>query len=452
MAQKKSGAQREHRRKRRARNRAISFVVFLILIVGIGFGGYMGVRFFLKMSSENHVREEQHLEAVLSENAIVSDNSVPESVLPEIPVEEDEVPPEEIEVDLDELSEEERAVRELVASMPLEEKIAGLFVIHPEAITGVDPVVIAGDGTRSALEQNAIGGFWYQPKNVTGAEEIKEMISGTKEMYREIYGRDIMLFVQEEGAMNTIAGTTTGESAIDAAAVIGASGDASNAYNGYLNLARILHNYGMPCDFGINCAVKQTEDCYLGERAFHEDAQIVAEMVNSATRGLNDQMVFACLMDFPGEGRLTADPGVEATYVDATLEQMQETDLLAFQAGIDAKAPMIRMSAAYYKEAFGEDVPATFSESVISNLRNELGFSGVIVSADLSLPSINAKYSAADSAVLALQAGCDIILCPSDYTLAHAAIAAAVANGTITEQRIEESLIRIYMMQQNAGE
>lgn len=93
----------------------------------------------------------------------------------------------------------------------------------------------------------------------------------------------------------------------------------------------------------------------------------------------------------------------------------------------------------------GEDVPCSLSSAMITDvLRGELGFQGVVITADMDQKAITAHYTSGEAAVMALQAGADMIMKPADFAEAYAAVLAAVADGTLTEERIDESLTRIY--------
>ncbi len=441
---KKNEESREKRRKRRVKNQAISFIVLFVLIGCLGFGAYKGISYLAEKHQEKKAQEES-LEASASENAAVSEDGIPESVLPEIT---EEIPEEEEE---EEIPEDEVEIRAMLAEMPLEQKVANLFVVYPEAISTEKVVTSAGEDLREMLTKYAVGGILFRTGNITGAEELKTLLSDIQGMNQELYGRDLFMFVAEEGAVNTIAGTIPDVVAIDSANAIGSSEDSANAYNGFLHMGTVLAGYGVNANFGLCCAVGDAETCYLEERLFGSDGELVADMVHSAVSGLTDQKIMPCLLDFPGEGELTTDPTKEPAYVEKTLGEMRDKDLLPFISGIEMGAPMIRMSMAYYKAAFGEDAPATLSPVAIQTLREELGFEGVIVSANLSEDTIATRYTAAQASLLSFIAGCDIILCPADFAEAYAAMLNAVTDGTITEQRIDESLIRIYKMREEQG-
>ena len=108
---------------------------------------------------------------------------------------------------------------------------------------------------------------------------------------------------------------------------------------------------------------------------------------------------------------------------------------------------MIMVSNVTAEAASGEAVPCSMSSAMITDvLRGELGFEGVVITAPMDQKAVTGNYSSAEAAVMALQAGADMILKPANFAEAYAGVMAAVADGTISEERIDESLNRIYSL------
>ena len=131
--------------------------------------------------------------------------------------------------------------------------------------------------------------------------------------------------------------------------------------------------------------------------------------------------------------------------------EMRQTEWQPFIAAIAAQAEMIQMSSI---TARGIDAtcPATLSSAVIQEiLRDELGFTDVIVTASLRSPAVTNAYDAGEAAVLALQAGADVLLLPEDLEAAVLCIHQALRQGDLTEERIDESVARILALKIQAG-
>ncbi len=432
---KQRDSRREERRRRRIRNQIIAYLVLVLLIAGVFVGGYFGIRFLVQnIKSGNQ-------QSVISDNQIANSESVNGSGVistPEEVVSDNEVPAPE---PVDPLQEE---IAAYLSSMTLEQKVANLFIVTPESITGVTTATQAGDGTRTALGEYAVGGIVYSGKNVQNADQFKEMLTNTKNMYQELYNTELWTIVQEEGAVNVIAGDATGVAAQQAAGEIGTSGDTGNAYQAYVTIGSYLNEYGIDVNLGPVCDVPG-EESYLGNRGFNADADIVTSMIQSAVSGQSDSGIITCLTAFPGQGSASGNPADGTATTGKTLDEMRSTDFLPFSAGIMAGAQMVMVSNMTAESAAGEAVPCSLSSVIITDvLRGELGFQGVVITADMDQKAITDHYTPGEAAVMALQAGADMIMKPANVAEAYAAVLEALADGTLTEERIDESLTRIY--------
>ena len=124
---------------------------------------------------------------------------------------------------------------------------------------------------------------------------------------------------------------------------------------------------------------------------------------------------------------------------------MQQTDLPAFQSGIDAGADFVMVSHMSLPNVVGDDTPCSLSGAVISDLlRNQLGYNGIVITDALDMSAITDSYSSAEAAVKAIEAGADMLLMPENFEEAYQGVLDAVQNGTISEDRINESFKRIY--------
>ncbi len=132
---------------------------------------------------------------------------------------------------------------------------------------------------------------------------------------------------------------------------------------------------------------------------------------------------------------------------ERTLEEFRAEEFTVFQAGIDAGADMVMVSHIAAPALTGDNTPCSLSSAVVTDLlRDELHFDGVIITDALNMSAITDYYGADEAAVLALRAGCDMLLMPEDYEKAYNAVLQAVQeeNGPISEERINDALRRIY--------
>ncbi|MGN0402475.1 MAG: glycoside hydrolase family 3 protein [Acetatifactor sp.] len=420
---------REARRKRRIRNQIISYIVVTVLLIAAGTGVVYGVK--------NIMAEKQAQEAARQSEQAVLDSlvnnegeiSVPEPSSSTEPVV--ELTPEQ---KLDEIINEA-----VIGVMPLEDKVAGLFIVTPEAITNVSAAVMAGEGTQKALSQYAVGGLIYFEKNIVSPEQFREMMSNT-----QLYTRyPLFLAVDEEGGRVARLSDNGIGTKVDAASVIGQQG-VDNAYQSGVILGSNLSGAGLNLDLAPVADLKIGEESYMGDRSFGSDPQVVGPVTAAVVQGIQSQGVSACLKHFPGMGSTTRDPHKEIAGTDRTEAQFRAEEFPVFQAGIDSGVKMVMISNIAAPALSGNDLPCVFSEEVIGILRNEMGFEGVIISDAMNMSAVSDYYDSAEASIMAIKAGCDMILMPEDFEKAYNGVLEAVKNGTISEERINDSLRRIY--------
>ncbi len=424
---------RAYRHRRRIRNQIIVYaVVFVFMAVVIG-GCVFAGRSIISVARQKRLAEEQ-LQLAEEQQRLQEEQEAHDVVIdaPE-PVEEE---PEE-----DYLGE---IVTAYISEMPIEDKVAGLFIVQPEVITGVSTVTQAGDGTREALDKCAIGGLIYFKKNIKDKEQITEMLSNTFSMSKY----PIFLAVDEEGgSVSRVVESGIDVEQVGDMAAIGQTGDAAQAYEAGMTIGTYLRELGFNLDFAPVADLADVETGELGDRVFGSDAQAVSDMVSNMVGGIEGAGVSSCLKHFPGIGDVEGDTHSGRVETTKTLEEMRNYELLPFKAGIDAGADLVMVSHITASAVDEEAVPSSLSRVIVTDvLRNELGFQGVIITDALDMGAITEYYTSEQAAVMAIEAGVDMLLMPEDFNAAYDAVLAAVQDGTISEERINESLERIYRL------
>ncbi len=415
---------REHRRQRRRRNQIMAYLTLIVILALIVGGSLMALKYLTAPKDSKTDDMEAHIDSLVSSEEEIQKPD-PSSFVPE-------------------LTEEEKLdaiVNGAIEVMPLEDKVAGLFIVTPESITGVSTATQAGDGTKIALGQYAVGGVVYFAKNITSAQQISEMINNTV-----LYSRyPIFVGVDEEGgSVNRVAKAGIGTD-VGNAADIGATGDAGNAYQAGKTIAEYLLPLGFNLDFAPVADINNVEKSVIGSRSFGSDAATVAAMVSSMVQGLEESGVSSCLKHFPGIGSSVDDTHNGLASTDRSAEDFRANEFTVFKAGIDAGVDFIMVSHMAATGLTGDKTPATFSPEIVTSiLRNELNFKGVIITDALNMSAISEYYGADEAAIMAVKAGCDMLLMPEDFEKAYNGVLDAVKNGTIAEERIDDSLRRIY--------
>ena len=179
-------------------------------------------------------------------------------------------------------------------------------------------------------------------------------------------------------------------------------------------------------------------------RSFGSDPALVSRMAAAELRGLNDQGIIGMYKHFPGHGGTTADSHEGYVYVEENLDQLKSQALVPFQNGIDDGVRVIMVSHIACPNVTGDNTPATLSKTLITDLlREEMGFDGMVITDALNMGAITEQYTADQAAVNAVLAGADMLLMPADFQTAYQGILNAVAEGTLTEERINDSVRRI---------
>ena len=189
----------------------------------------------------------------------------------------------------------------------------------------------------------------------------------------------------------------------------------------------------------------------IGSRAFGTDPEKVAEMVAACVKGFRDSGMVCTLKHFPGHGDTEEDSHYGEAKSWKTLDELRTCELRPFQAGIEAGASMIMVGHITLPNVT-EEIPATLSHDIVTGiLREEMKYNGIIITDSMAMNAIANWYSSDEAAVKAIQAGCDMILMPYQLESAVNGIETAVNSGDITEERIEESVLRILKAKLEAG-
>lgn len=367
----------------------------------------------------------------------------------------EEIQKETSEIEHSELSEAEKTekkVLKLLNEMTLEEKIGQLFFITPEKLTGIGVAIQAGDTTKQMLEQYPVGGLIYFSQNIETPDQITSMIENSQSYSR------IPLFIGIDEEGGTLVARIANNPNFNVEKFpnmkeIGATGDPNQAFYVGSTIGSYLHSYGFNMDFAPDAdLLTNPNNSVIGERSFGSDPTLVGTMTAQAVKGFQQENVSAVIKHFPGHGDTKEDSHTEAAIVTKTLDELRMAEFIPFQSGIEAGVDGVMVGHLQVPQVTGTDTPATLSPIIITDiLRNELGFQGLVITDSLSMGAITQYYSSDEAAVLALQAGTDILLMPEDFPLAYQGVLNAVSSGTLSEERIDESVKRILTVKYNRG-
>lgn len=184
----------------------------------------------------------------------------------------------------------------------------------------------------------------------------------------------------------------------------------------------------------------------IGDRAYGATPEAASRSALAAFRATRAVGLLTCGKHFPGHGDTATDSHLELPVVARDRRALARTELPSFRAAIAARIPML-MTAHVHYPALDAELPATLSPTILTGmLRRRLGFRGVIATDDLEMRAIAGHWGPGESAVLALLAGCDLLLfCHRQDWLREAVLAIenAVASGRLPEARIAEAHRRV---------
>lgn len=347
-----------------------------------------------------------------------------------------------------EVTEEEKPslVDETLAGMTLHEKVCQMMFVTPEELTGEDGVTVAGDATRQALENYPVGGIVYFAKNLESQDQVKEMIDNSQK-YSSI---GLFVATDEEGGVVNRLMDTVGTTYIGSMYYYKDDGD-ETAYENAYTIANDMSALGFNLDFAPVADVWSNPDnTVIGERAYSDDYAQAAELVGNAVKGFNDGGVMCTLKHFPGHGDTAEDSHYSSAYVHRTKEEIMADEMQPFRSGIEAGAEFVMVGHLIVPDI--DEVPATLSYKIATGiLRDELKFEGVAITDSFEMESIADNYSVDDAVVMSVKAGIDMILQPKDMASAVNSIEQAVADGELSEDRIDESVRRILTLKESRG-
>lgn len=359
------------------------------------------------------------------------------------------------------------AIKAIIDKMTLEQKVAQLFVVSPETLTGVDSVQYAGDMTYQALQDYPVGGIVFAKDNIDSSSQFGTMTDNLQSYSEDISGLPLFLAAAEEGGSASVLGNNDNldeyyensysdddsdyssssansvHSGAPSMSEIGRKDDSTNAYEAGKSIGSLMSAYGLNLDLAPVADVLSGNSTGIGNRTFGTDAQTVSDMALEVIRGIQEEDVNAAMKYFPGYGAASSNMS-GFPVINSSLDELKKKEFLPYSNAIAQGMDFVMVGHISVPNVTGDDTPASLSEKMISEvLRKDLGFKGIVMTDYLNDKTIVKNYGAADAAVKAIQAGADLLLEPDDLEAAYEGVLKAVKKGDITEDRLDESIYRI---------
>lgn len=210
----------------------------------------------------------------------------------------------------------------------------------------------------------------------------------------------------------------------------------------------LLRSLGVNVNLAPICDVSTNPNDYIFDRSFGKTANETAQYVTTVVSEMNNRQVGSVLKHFPGYGS-NVDTHTGLSYDKRSYYNFESSDFLPFSAGINAGAGGI-LVCHNIVQCMDNTQPASLSPAVHKILREQLHFQGVILSDDLDMSAIKDQYGVNESAVRAVEAGNDLII-STNYAEQIQAVVQAVQSGRLTEQQIDEAVIRVLSWKLSLG-
>ena len=327
--------------------------------------------------------------------------------------------------------------QELLDGMTLEEKVGQMFIARcPET-----------DAAQLAADYH-LGGYILFGRDFK--DKMAEQVTTDIQSYQDAAEIPLLIAVDEEGGtVNRVSSNPNLRSSpFRSPQSLYSEGGLELVRSDAQEKCRLLESLGININFAPVCDVSQDPADFIYDRTLGRDAQETSQYVAAVVETMAEEGMGSVLKHFPGYGNNT-DTHTGVAYDDRPYDTFLTSDFLPFQAGIAAGADMVLVSHNIVS-AMDEASPASLSPEVHRVLREDLGFTGVIVTDDLVMDGVRDFAGDDEAAVLAVQAGNDLLCC-TDFQTQVPAVLAAVESGEITEEQIDAAVLRVLTMKLRLG-
>ena len=332
---------------------------------------------------------------------------------------------------------EDQIIQELLSSMSVEEKVGQMFFVRcPDT------------GAAEAVSQYKLGGYILFGRDFKGktAEQVRSDIDS----YQSAAGVPLLIGTDEEGGTVVRASSNPNlfPHVCQSPQALYAQGGMDSIIQDARQKSLTLLDLGVNVNLAPVADVSTDPNDFIYDRSFGQDAQATADYVSNVVQAMNAEGIGSVLKHFPGYGN-NADTHTGVAIDQRPYETFETSDYLPFTAGIQAGADAVLVSH-NVMSCVDSQLPASLSPAVHQELRNTLGFQGVIMTDDLAMEAVAAYATNESAAVMAVQAGNDMIV-TTDFQTQIPQVVEAVNNGTIDEDQIDQSVTRILQWKYDLG-
>ena len=325
--------------------------------------------------------------------------------------------------------------------MTLEEQIGQLLMVGFWGSTPSQEII-------DLIQRHHVGNILLFSRNIRDARQVFELTQSLQAIAQEAGQRYPLLIAidQENGLVQRLGEAVT---LFPGNMALGAIGSEKVAYEVALATGRELKALGINMNLAPVVDVNNNPaNPVIGVRSFGEDARQVARLAAAMVKGYHAAGIIDCLKHFPGHGDTAVDSHLALPTIPYALERLEALELVPFRSGIEAGAESVMIAHVSFPDLTWQDIlPATLSSAIVQGLlREKLGFNGLILSDCLEMKAISETFGTERAAVMALQAGIDLVLVSHHYTQQRGsieAIQAAVQAHELSQQAVQLAAERV---------
>ena len=328
-------------------------------------------------------------------------------------------------------------VESLLNSMTVEERVGQLFLARCNAETAPEDI-----------KAYHLGGLILFSQDFEG--ETPDSLRQKIQEYQLLSKLPMLMAVDEEGGTVTRISRYSAfrDQKFPSPRDAYRSGGMTGALQNEQDKCELLSSLGLNVNMGPVCDLSDDPNGFMYPRSLGQTPETTGEFIAFTVDLMERSQIGSVLKHFPGYGN-NSDTHVGIAVDSRSLEELEQQDLVPFQYGIRAGCGAILVSHTIVESLDGE-LPASLSPAVHAYLRKNMGYEGVIMTDDLVMQAITDLYGAGEAAVMALQAGNDL-LCVTDYAVQYDAVLSAVLDGRISVETLDRAVYRLLKWKMDLG-
>lgn len=333
-------------------------------------------------------------------------------------------------------------IKQEISNMTLDEKIGQMVMC------GIDGYA-SDDSTTRIIKNYHAGGIIILGENVKSSTQLLNLVNSVKSANSS---NKIPLFLsidQEGGRVDRMPPEFI---KLPDNKKIGKVNSSKFSYKIGQIIAEELNSFGFNMDFAPVLDINSNpKNPVIGNRSFGSNPQVVTRLGIETMKGIKSGGIISCVKHFPGHGDTSTDSHVGLPIVYHDLKRLKSFELIPFDNAVRNNVEVI-MAAHILLPKIDAKYPSSMSKTIITDvLRDNLKYNGVVITDDMTMGAVTKNYDIGNAAVTSFNAGCDIILVCHGYDNEVSVINSlkkAVQNGTIKEERVNESLYRILKLKE----